>query len=128
LSKAVLDASAVIAYLQDEPGADVVDVALRDGSWISSVNLAEVASKLVDFGYPPEEIDSILRYTNLSVVDFDREAAVAAGLLRTSTRQKGLSLGDRACLALAREMRLPALTADRNWLTLDVGVSFELCR
>ena len=128
MSKSVLDASALIAYLQDERGADQVEAALRDASVISSVNLSEVAAKLGEFGYPPDEIMRILRHTNLTVEGFGIETALAAGLLRAATRRQGLSLGDRACLSLARELGLPALTADRNWLTLDVDVRIELCR
>lgn len=105
-----------------------MEVAIRDGSFVSSVNLSEVAAKLVEFGYADDEVTAILRDTSVTVRDFTSEMAVSAGLLRRQTRRLGLSLGDRACLALARELGLPALTADRNWLTLDAGVRIELCR
>ena len=115
MSKYALDASAVLALLRNEPGADVVDSSLPDAV-VSSVNLAEIVTKLVDRGSTEEAIGEALLSLNLSVVAFSPEMAHAAGLLRRMTRSRGLSLGDRACLALAQERGLTAVTADAAWV------------
>ena len=128
VSSFVLDASALIAFLFDEVGADRVQQAIEDSALINSVNLAEVASKLVDFGYDDSNIKPTLAIANLTVVDLDTDLAIGIGLLRRLTRSVGLSLGDRACLALAQSLELPALTADRNWANLNLGIEIELCR
>lgn len=129
----VLDASALLAYLNDEPGADVVEDALRGGSAISAVNLAEVLSKLAEVGRDPHEVTENLKHRGLlggslvvSSLTAD-DAVIIAGLHR-STRAHGLSLGDRACLGLALRLRLPALTTDRAWSRLKVGVKVVLSR
>ena len=83
---------------------------------ISSVNLAEVVTKLTDRGSAEEIIDSALASLNLTVIEFDESTARLAGLLRKTTRSRGLSLGDRACLALAQERGLTAVTADAAWV------------
>ena len=88
---------------------------LMADSVISSVNLAEVVTKLIDRGATEEAIDTALLALRLTVVDFERHTARIAGLLRKTTRSRGLSLGDRACLALARERGLTAVTADAAW-------------
>lgn len=123
----VLDASAILAFLQEEPGADVVEEALAD-SVVSAVNLAEVASKLSDFGMPDDEIAATVVDLRMDVAYFDEAAAFASATLRAATRAKGLSLGDRACLTLAAATAAPALTADRIWRELDVGVDVRLIR
>ena len=105
---------------------------IADGAWISAVNLAEVVTRLVDQGYDEEEAHEDLASFVLEVVPFDEELAYRAGLLRTVTRPAGLSLGDRACLALAERLDLPALTADRSWATLQLdtrlGIRVEVVR
>jgi len=123
----VLDASAVLAAMLQEPGADRVH-ALVDRSVICAVNVTEVISKLTDKGY--DEIDVRQQYENLrlEVVSFDQHLALVAGHLRASTRHKGLSLGDRACLALAILTGKTAVTADRTWADLDVGCAIEVIR
>ena len=113
--KFALDASAVLAMLRIEPGADVV-AALLPEAVISSVNLAEVVTKLVERGSTDEAVAEALQTLNLQVVEFASETASAAGLLRRATRSRGLSLGDRACLALALERGLTAVTADAAWV------------
>lgn len=123
-----LDASAVVAMMTGEPGAAVVAQAMREGAVISAVNLAEVVTKLHNDGGDEEAIRADLDTLGLTVIPFDEELAFQTGLLRPSTRAPGLSLGDRACLALARRLGVPALTADRLWTTVDVGVTVQLIR
>ncbi len=123
----VLDASALLALLQDEPGAARVQGALPFAS-ISSVNLAEVVSKLADAKLRRASIDEILEPLDLDVVPFDREQAMGAGLMRPATRAFGLSLGDRACLALALATDAKVLTADTSWAAADVGCGIEFVR
>ena len=129
----VLDASALLAYLNDEPGADVVEDALRRGSAISAVNLAEVLSKLAEVGKDPQDVAENLKGRgllggNLVVSSLSADDAVIIASLHRSTRAHGLSLGDRACLGLALRLRLPALTTDRAWSRLKVGVKVVLSR
>jgi len=113
----VLDASALLAMLQSEPGADVVAGRLPH-SVMSTVNLSEVVAKLADNGVPTEELRVVLDGLDIDVRPFDREAAYDAGELRRTTRDAGLSLGDRACLALATRLGVAAMTADRAWTRL----------
>jgi len=115
LSEAVLDSSALLALLWNEPGADRVTAALP-GALLSSVNLAEVLTKLCERGLSASEGRELVKSLGVVVVDFDADQAEAAATLRESTRSLGLSLGDRACLALARRRNGPALTADAAWL------------
>lgn len=123
----ILDASALLAALHDEPGADRVHELLPSAR-VSSVNLSEVIGKLQERGVPNELIDEILYDLDLSVVPFATTTARRAGLLRSATRHAGLSLGDRACLALAAEQDAIAVTTDRAWGDLDLGVAIELLR
>ena len=114
MSEVVLDSSAVLAHIFDEPGADVVEAALP-GALLCSVNLAEVVSKLHDRGLTDDEIKAALQTVDFEVVDFDRKLAVISGELRKETRHLGLSLGDRACLAVARQRSIVAFTTDAAW-------------
>lgn len=127
MSEAVLDASALIAYLKSEPGGPAIATILPK-SVISSVNLTEVVTKMIDEGLSPGQVKEIFTETSVATVSFDEQQAFAAGELRTSTRALGLSLGDRACLGLARLLGVPALTADRKWAELDIGVEVRLIR
>lgn len=95
---------------------------------ISTVNLSEVAAKLAEGGMPEEVIREALEGLALGIHDFGRELAFRTAMLRPITRSRGLSLGDRACLALGRRLDLPVLTADRTWAGLDVGVEITLVR
>jgi len=115
VSDVVLDASALLALLRDEPGAAMVVDAIGS-SRMSSVNYAEVISHFVRAGMPPDQVDAMLRPLPIEIVAADRAHASIAGQLRGVTAAAGLSLGDRFCLALARQDGLPALTADRQWL------------
>ena len=121
----VLDASAVLALIRREPGAEKVVAAIA-GSLISAVNFAEVASRLVDIGMPQEMALNQLSGFGLHVVPFDLPFATAVMTLRPLTRHAGLSLGDRACLALAIRERATVLTADRAWAALELGCEIEL--
>ena len=124
----VLDASAVLAVLFEEPGAERVRQATLTPTPISAVNLSEVLGKMIERG--ASDIDARTRVAGLQldVRSFGEISAHEAAFLRRVTRTAGLSLGDRACLTLARELGMPALTAERNWTRLDVGVSIELIR
>ena len=123
----VLDASALLCLLGAEPGADVVAAALPDAS-ISAVNLAEVVAKLRERGLSAGDVRAALSGLSLDVRPFTTEQAHAAGDLRPATRALGLSLGDRACLALARELDAPAFTADRRWLELKLEIDIRVVR
>ena len=129
----VLDASALLAYLNDEAGADAVEDALLRGSVISAVNLAEVLSKLAEVGEDPQEVNENLKRRgllggNLMVSPLGEDDAVVIARLHRSTRAHGLSLSDRACLGLALRLKVPALTADRAWSRLKVAVKIEPIR
>jgi PIN domain nuclease of toxin-antitoxin system len=127
VSSVVLDASAVLAFLQREPGGAVVAEHLSTAV-ISAVNVAEVASRLSDRGVPDGGAREAISALRLEIAAFDHDLAYASAALRPATRRLGLSLGDRACLALAKRERLPALTADRAWASLDMGVEIRLVR
>lgn len=115
MSKFVLDASALLALINKEAGHEKVKSALKDSS-ISSVNLAEVATKLVDWGLEIEELQGLLSSLGPSIKVFDEDQAMLCAALRIQTKATGLSIGDRACLALAISQKAVALTADKNWL------------
>jgi PIN domain nuclease of toxin-antitoxin system len=125
----VLDASALLAVLLDEPGATSVKAALDDAA-ISTVNLAEVAGQYARRGASEADIRAMLDVFSIQIVPFDAPHAYATGSLWPVTRLAGLSLGDRACLALASQLGARALTADRSWsrIAAAVGVEVELIR
>ena len=100
MSEVVLDASAILALLNDEKGADIVQSSLPDAV-ISTVNLAEVVTRLNLIGMEAAEIREVVSLLALEVVPFDEEAAINCGLMAKATQSLGLSLGDRACLSLA---------------------------
>ncbi len=127
MSGAVLDASAVLALLNAEKGAEAVQEVLT-GAVISAVNLAEVVARLAAVGMPEQEIRETLALLGLDVVPFQEEQAFQAGFLKPQTRSSGLSLGDRACLALALERNVPAITADRAWKDLNLEIQIQLIR
>jgi ribonuclease VapC len=130
---AILDASALLAYLQGEPGAAVVANVLTQGSLMSSVNWAETLSKLAERGQDPDTVTDILTNQGLLnnalvIAPFDADLAQATAKLRPLTRSSGLSLGDRACLALGIQTQLPVLTSDQVWSRLTIGVVVQLIR
>jgi PIN domain nuclease of toxin-antitoxin system len=129
----VLDASALLAYLGDEPGADTVADAIAAGASVSTVNLAELLSTLARRGADPVRVASELADRGLlggaiTVEPFTSEDAVEAARLRPLTHAAGLSLGDRACLALAHRLAMPAVTADQAWAGLKLAVEVRLIR
>lgn len=126
MSDWVLDASALLALLNREPGEALVAQALAEGAMISTVNLSEVVAKLADIGMPEAETREAIEPLGLEIVGFDAADAFSAGLLRPATRADGLSLGDRACLALGMRSGLPVLTADRGWSGLALGAGVEI--
>lgn len=111
----VLDASAVLALLQKEPGSGVVASHLG-AARISTVNASEVGSKLVDAGLTVGAARATLGALGIDLVDFDALQAWTASSLRSRTRTAGLSLGDRACIALGMHLDAPVVTADLHWL------------
>lgn len=129
MSEVVLDASALLALLRDEPGADKVADAIAEAR-MSSVNFAEVVSHFIHAGMPASEVDAMLKPLPMGIVDADQGLATIAGRLRAVTAEAGLSLGDRFCLALARRDGLPALTADKQWRTVAdaAGVTVSVIR
>lgn len=127
MAETVLDASALLALLGDEPGGGRVTACLPE-ALMSAVNLAEVAGVLIRSGVPPVEARGLLDDLALTVIPFDEDHAHRAAALRPATRAAGLSLGDRACLALAQSRNLPALTADRAWGKLKIGIRIEVIR
>jgi PIN domain nuclease of toxin-antitoxin system len=129
MSEVVLDASALLALLRDEPGADKVADAIANAR-MSSVNFAEVVSHFIHAGMPEGEVDAMLKPLPIVVIDADQGLAKIAGRLRAATAEAGLSLGDRFCLALARRDGLPALTADRQWQNVAnaAGVTVSVIR
>jgi PIN domain nuclease of toxin-antitoxin system len=127
VTQAVLDASAILTLLHDEPGASEVTPWIAEGV-VSAVNLAEVVGKLLEAGMPEGPAISAIEGLALDVVAFDAAMAVRAGTLRPTTRSLGLSLGDRACLATAQELELPVITADRIWRELELHVPIHVVR
>ena len=123
----VLDASALLALLNDEPGAERVGRVLPDAI-ISAVNYAEVGSRLADHGEDSNVIERSLRLIGIEIIPFDARQADIAVRLRAITRSAGLSIGDRACLALAVQMGSIAVTADRAWQNVDPGCKVEFIR
>jgi PIN domain nuclease of toxin-antitoxin system len=133
VSAAVLDASAFLAYLRDEPGADDVADAIADGAAISTANLAEVLSRAADRGADPQRLARQLTERGLldgaiAVEPLVTADAVEIARLRPLTRERGLSLGDRACLALAKRLDLPAVTADTAWSRLELRIEVRHIR
>jgi ribonuclease VapC len=120
----VLDASALLALLDQERGSELIAQFIVEGALMCSVNVAEVVAKLSERGMPVQFIHETLDSVKVMIIDFDKLMAYEAGLLRPLTKKFGLSLGDRACLALAKHLKLPAVTADKAWenLSLDVQV------
>ena len=129
MNKVVLDTSAVLAYLFQEPGAEKVALILETGAGlISSVNYAELVGKLIDQGMSSDLIRETLYDLDLNIIDYDEYQAFLTGELRTVSKAFGLSLGDRACLTLGIIKKLPILTADRIWLKVPVQTQVQVIR
>ena len=123
----VLDSSAIVAFVMHEPGSENLGPSLK-GSLISAVNLSETINALERRGGMLTQITSNLEELGIIVVEFDAALAVQTAALAGPSRHAGLSLGDRACLALATREQLPAVTADRAWSRVRVGVEIQLIR
>jgi len=127
----VLDASAVLAWILKEPGSERVRELMEAGNCLwSGVNAAEVVAKLADANRPVAALHQVVAHIGAECIPFDAAQATETGLLRPLTRHLGLSLGDRACLALARLRGCTVITADRPWLQLaqPLGLSIECIR
>jgi PIN domain nuclease of toxin-antitoxin system len=128
MNEIVLDASAILAYLQEERGAENLTKDILDHAVVGTVNLAEVQSKLVKKGRDPEEAwEEILSLVN-GEEPFTSEHAKTAGSLIAQTEKLGLSLGDRACLALAIALKAPVYTTEQLWRGLKLGVPIHVIR
>lgn len=127
MSKVVLDASAILAVLYSEAGAEQVLPALPHAI-VSAVNLAEVYSKTLERNVLLEDVHRMVAKLKVVSIPFDDELAFITGTLREPTRSSGFSLGDRACLALGLNMGLPVLTGDQRWRDVHVGVEVRLFR
>jgi PIN domain nuclease of toxin-antitoxin system len=123
----VLDASAVLAIYFDEPGAEK-GRAVVEGSLVSAVNYSEIVAKALDRGDAFDVALRKLARMPFLVMAHDEALARRAGELRTATRRFGLSVGDRACLALAERERLPAYTVDHSWSMLELSIEVVLLR
>ena len=121
MPRAALDASALLAVILEEPGAELVAAALRSGAVMSAVNVAEVAARLHQDGWTESEVALVFETLGIEVLPFDTETALLSGRLRTATEALGLGLGDRACLATGQMEGGPVLTAERSWLETGVA-------
>ena len=123
----MLDASALLALMLGEAGAERVQAALPHAA-VSAVNLSEVVAKLQERGVPDDVVTDSIAELDLPVVPFDHDQAMRAGRLRMATRAIGLSRGDRACLAAAGATGRIALTTDRAWEKVEAGAPVEIAR
>ena len=128
MNRVVLDASAILALLNREPGADKLTPKLLSTATSSTVNLAEVQGKLVAKGLSPRDAWEATLSPIREAAPFTTQHAETAGNLLAHTRAFGLSLGDRACLALAITLRLPVYTADKSWTQLKLGIPIHIIR
>jgi ribonuclease VapC len=128
MNRVVLDASALLAFLTHEAGADQLTPELLNVAASSTVNLAEVQSKLVARGLSIDDAWEATLSPVREAISFTPEHARLAGNLVSKTRQYGLSLGDRACLAVGLALNAPVYTADRSWKDLKVGVRIHVIR
>ena len=122
-----LDASAVLAFLFREEGHEIVAQSI-ERSCLSAVNLSEVLGRFARDGHDPKVVLDRIAATSIEIVPFTESDALLAASLQPVTAPLGLSLGDRACLALASARRITALTADRVWAQLDLSIGIELIR
>jgi ribonuclease VapC len=124
----VLDASALMAVINREAGAEMLTPQIMNAAATSTVNLAEVHGKLLHRGFSPDDAWAAANGVVHEAVVFTAEHAKIAGDLIIQTRTLGLSLGDRACLALGIALRVPVYTADRSWKNLKLGIRIHLIR
>ncbi len=128
MSRVVLDASAILAVVNAEPGAEKLTPELLREAVCSTVNLAEVQAKLVTRGWPPDDAWEDATSPIREAIPFSDEQAKTAGSLVAVTRQLGLALGDRACLALGLSLQAPVYTAEKLWSKLKLGVRVHVIR
>ena len=128
MNSSVLDASAILAILFEERGAEKLTDEIMKSAIVSAVNLAEVQSKLVKMGHPPEDAWSDALLLETAPEPFTADQAKIAGSLIAKTEKYGLSLGDRSCLALAIALKAPVYTTDQTWKNLKVGVPIHVIR
>lgn len=124
----LLDASAVLAYLQGEPGWEQVDECLRGAvrCCVTAANQAEIIAKALDRGVGQDDLRTILATLDYAVVGLTDADGAAAGWMRDLTRALGLSLGDRLCLAVAQRLNMPVITADRPWVQLAPALRLDI--
>lgn len=127
MNSTVLDASVVMAILLNEPGAQTAQDFLAD-ALCCTVNFTEILTRCFDKGISIDIPQDLLVWHNVQLVDFNKDLAFLASSLRSVTKHNGLSLGDRACLALAIRESATAITTDRAWADLDVGCHIEVIR
>jgi ribonuclease VapC len=127
LDSPVLDSSAILAVIFNEPGSEKI-APLLQGAWLSAVNLAEVHTRLLLRGAPADFAWSRILSLGFSVSAFDEDQARIAAEMVVKTRPLGLSLGDRACLALAIQRQATVYTTDRAWTALDLGIQVQVIR
>ncbi|MDQ6436944.1 type II toxin-antitoxin system VapC family toxin [Mesorhizobium sp. LHD-90] len=123
----VFDASALLAILRDEPGAEMA-IARLPGALVPAVNWSETLMRGAEKGLPIDDMRSFLAAQQIELVPFDGDLAVATASLRPATKHAGLSFADRACIATAVERKATVVTADRIWATLDLPCRVELIR
>jgi len=128
MNRVVLDASALLAILNQEPGSEILTPEILSAAVISTVNLAEVHGKLVDRGLSAEDAWEAALSPIREAVPFTMEHARLAGDLAAQTRPHGLSLGDRACLALGVALKVPVYTADKSWKKVKVDARIHVIR
>ena len=127
MNKAVLDSSALLAFINQEKGYEIVEKYLPNAI-MSSVNISEVVAVLSLIDIPQNIIIDIINDLNIEIINFDQEQAIQTGFLRQTTKTLGLSLGDRACINLASNQNLTIVTADKIWKTLDLASDLVLIR
>src|SRR5262245_34930840 len=127
MNRFVFDTSAVLAILLEEPGADVAEAAIRN-ALMTTVNLTEALTRCLDKHLPVEPTEEFLASHGIQFVEFGYDLARSAAALRIPTKPYGLSLGGRACLALAIREKATVVTADRVWAGLDIGCKIEIIR
>ena len=128
--KAVVDASVILAMIFEEPGGDQLNDAIADGSVVSDINRAEVIKRLMGNGTDPETALAAVKDLDLDAIPFSSELLSAMTTIFPHVKRANLSLADCACLATAKHLRLPALTADKAWAEIagDVGVEVVVVR
>ncbi len=124
----VLDSSALIAFLKEEPGAAFIESQLSSAV-ISAVNVQEIAKKMIDAGSSIDDVREMIHELDLDIRPHDAQDALDAASLAPATRKFGCGLGDRSCMALAIRLGVSAITTDRSWTQLDIpGLDVILAR